>query len=137
MNAISRRALLKQLTVGGLLAALPTVRTWATVPELFNPLATRLMHALSNRDSAEAVGRCYLALGAEPADAALLAARVAGSTAGYLRLCGARTDDLRALLARQQREDFAAGRTVIVKGWVLSITEARLCAIATVIRAAG
>jgi len=32
-------------------------------------------------------------------------------------------------IARQVRADFAAGRTVIVDGWVLSATEARQCAL--------
>jgi hypothetical protein len=29
----------------------------------------------------------------------------------------------------QVRDDFAAGRTVLVDGWVLSVTEARQCAL--------
>jgi hypothetical protein len=32
-------------------------------------------------------------------------------------------------LARQVRDDFAEGRTVLVNGWVLSATEARQCAL--------
>jgi hypothetical protein len=32
-------------------------------------------------------------------------------------------------LAEQIREDFAAGRIVVVSGWVLSETEARQCAL--------
>lgn len=31
--------------------------------------------------------------------------------------------------ARRVRDDFAAGRTVVVLGWVLSVTEARQCAL--------
>jgi len=36
----------------------------------------------------------------------------------------------RAQLAARVREDFAAGRIVMLDGWMLSATEARLCALA-------
>lgn len=36
---------------------------------------------------------------------------------------------LRAHLEHQVRSDFGAGRTVLLKGWVLSVTEARQCAL--------
>ena len=35
----------------------------------------------------------------------------------------------RPSIARQVRDDFAEGRTVLVNGWVLSATEARQCAL--------
>ena len=38
-------------------------------------------------------------------------------------------DVVRRLLAAQIHEDFREGRTVSVAGWVLSVTEARLCAL--------
>jgi hypothetical protein len=34
-------------------------------------------------------------------------------------------------LADRRRHDFAAGDTVIIGGWILARTEARLCALAT------
>jgi hypothetical protein len=34
-------------------------------------------------------------------------------------------------IADRVRDDFAAGRTVLVDGWVLSVTEARQCALAS------
>ena len=36
---------------------------------------------------------------------------------------------LHALLDKKIQQDFETGRTVIVKGWVLSLTEARQCAL--------
>src|SRR5690606_29257250 len=98
------------------------------------PLPERLVRLFAHRESAVVVGRRYLALAHEPADAAALAARVAGNPRGYARLCAADAVALRALVARQERRDFAAGRTVTVDGWVLSLTEARLCAIAALAR---
>ena len=37
---------------------------------------------------------------------------------------------MRQRLARQIQADFAAGRTVRLDGWVVALTEARLCALA-------
>ncbi len=38
-------------------------------------------------------------------------------------------------IERQVREDFAAGRTLLVDGWVLSATEARQCALLSLMSA--
>jgi len=130
MNGISRRDLLKQLTVGGLMATLPASFVLGPGREVFQPFAARLMRVFSNANSARIIGERYLALNLEAADAAALAARVAGTMERYLRLSSADARGLRTLLADQQKCDFAEGRTVTVDGWILSVTEARLCAIA-------
>ena len=74
-----------------------------------------------------------------PADRALSAHQAAARTIGaaYLRayprdtLADARViaDLPRAQIAARVREDFAAGRVVMLDGWMLSVTEARLCAL--------
>ncbi|MGR3465070.1 hypothetical protein [Limimaricola sp.] len=50
-------------------------------------------------------------------------------------------EDIRDLLTRNWRaemqRDFAAGQTVYVAGWTLSLTEARLCALAADARSRG
>jgi hypothetical protein len=38
-------------------------------------------------------------------------------------------DDLKKVIRLRISDDFAAGRTVMLDGWVLSITECRLCAL--------
>jgi hypothetical protein len=81
--------------------------------------------------SARGVGRAYLA--ATPAEAS-----VARLTAGVLAslpatssdVSDADADELRAVLADVIREDFRTERTVVVEGWILARTEARLCALA-------
>jgi hypothetical protein len=40
---------------------------------------------------------------------------------------------LRELLLLQQRQDFKHGRIANVKGWILSETEVRLCAMAALV----
>lgn len=76
-------------------------------------------------DSARAVGRAYLATA--PAEAAL-AAEALGP------LLAARP--LWPVLRRRIGEDFTSGDTVMVDGWVLARTEARLCALCALTGAA-
>lgn len=134
MNLVSRREVLKRFAVGGLLTNIPAFPAWASVAAPSPSLAEKLARLFSNSRSATAVGRRYLALGIEPADIPLLAARVAGDGTAYLRLRAADPRTLRRLMSEQQRRDFSAGRTVMIDGWVLSLTEARLCAIAALAR---
>lgn len=129
MNGISRRDLLKRLALGGLITALPASVLLGPGREIFQPFASRLTRVFSNTRSAGIVGQRYLASNPLEADTAVLAARIAGDMRHYLRLSSAATPRLRALLAERQKRDFAEGRTVTIDGWILSVTEARLCAI--------
>jgi hypothetical protein len=38
--------------------------------------------------------------------------------------------DIRAHLSRARNADFLAGRVTVIRGWVMSVTEARWCALA-------
>ena len=58
-------------------------------------------------------------------DADILRAAILGSDMPAL----ADAPTLHSHLAATIRSDFAAGRTVLLKGWVLSVTEARQCAL--------
>jgi hypothetical protein len=40
------------------------------------------------------------------------------------------TDEIRRKLAQQIQADFATARTVRLDGWLIALTEARLCALA-------
>ena len=91
----------------------------------------RLLSALGRPKSAAVVGRRYLAGHPQEADRAWLAAQLEAdlSCQGCAPLPGDRPA-LRAGFSHQIRTDFARGRVVRVEGWVLSVTEARLCALA-------
>lgn len=130
MDGISRRNMLKQLARGGLLFVLPAYFVTGSASEVLQPLASRLNRFFSSKESARLIGQRYLALAPAEADAALLAARIAVTPQYYLRLASAAEPTLRALILAQQQADFAEGRTVTVDGWILSLTEARLCALA-------
>ncbi len=109
---------------------------WAqAVAEPWQRQARRLSGILCHRASAERVGRAYLR--AHPAEARI-EVLVAGLTAGWgedpawLGQAGSQADshELRARLQAQVRADFAARRTVSVRGWVLALSEARLFGLA-------
>ena len=118
------------LAAAGALAALPCWSARAATPEL-----RALLAVLAHRGSAEAVGRAYLTghpLEADPQ--ALLAGLRGDPLIGPALAATSRTGPpLDGAVAQSVRRDFLARRTVKVEGWVLSLTEARLCALTTLV----
>ncbi|MDB5129522.1 hypothetical protein [Mucilaginibacter sp.] len=43
-------------------------------------------------------------------------------------------DEIESMLDKQVTNDFKAGNTVMVKGWVMSLTEARQCALFSILK---
>jgi hypothetical protein len=89
--------------------------------------ADTLQALLPHRDSALWLGRHYLASTPQEADASRLRTLLAGA----LGDAQTATDALRGRVRQAIRADFAANRVVDVNGWLLSRTEARLCALAS------
>lgn len=128
-----RRFLAASLAGIGLLALrsvpLPGRLATAAAPPL---PAARLATLFAHAPSAHAVGRVYLRQVPAEGDAQALARLIAdslGTDAGAL----ARMSDgaLRHAIARRIRQDFADDRITSVDGWLLSVTEARLSAVTT------
>ena len=124
-RALSRRGFcagLAALAAGGLLAR------WVpggAAPERSLPAA--LLACFPHRRSAAALGRAYLAEPRAEAHAAHLAAALRRDLAlapGPLEPAA-----LAGALDARIRRDFEEGRVVSVRGWVLSLTEARACAL--------
>jgi len=87
----------------------------------------RLVGLLHDQESARAIGRAYLLQEPSEADATCLVALLdPGGVAARGKA------ELRRTIAARHREDFGCGRTVILDGWILSRTEVRLCALATI-----
>lgn len=133
MTDHSRRDLLRQLTCGGLLVALPASALARPAGDVLPPLASRLSQFFANRESARAIGRQYLDLMPSEAGLEHLMALICHSEENCERLAHADTAQLRTILLDQQRADFARGRTIVIDGWVLSETEMRLCALAAML----
>lgn len=80
--------------------------------------------------SAEVVGQAYLEQAPEERDLNVLLDRIfEGATDRRSEFAAAGTGRRRAILLEQTRDDFARGRTAKIDGWILSVTEARLCAL--------
>jgi hypothetical protein len=136
MNAaiLTRRAFLRMTCA---IVAIGSTR----LPDLFadnngypNPLASKLVDFFQDRESARAVGREYLRIAPVEADTLKLTELIcAGRQERYAELSHASMGKVRRMLLHQQREDFEKGRIVNLQGWILSQTEVRLCALATLV----
>jgi hypothetical protein len=132
----TRRQFLAVAAGAGVAALVVATRPWRALVESAppRPTAERLSGLLGNPDSARAIGREYLKLVPDEADTErlvdLIAARVPGGNAALTR---ASENELRQLIAAGMVGDFAGERTAELEGWVLSATEARLCALVALV----
>ena len=90
-----------------------------------------------HRKSAEVIGREYLMQSPDERNLDTLLDRLldGGGRGAEFSVAGA--GRRREMLRELTREDFARGRVVKVGGWILSLTEARLCALAGVLGTSG
>jgi hypothetical protein len=121
---LTRRRLL--VGAAALLAAV------AAGPSALVPLIERLAAAdaaallrtlIKHREGAIQLGRSYLSAHPSEANRATLVRQLAGPIAP------ASAERAAHGVGARIREDYAMGHTVVVEGWVLSRTEARLCAL--------
>jgi hypothetical protein len=90
----------------------------------------RLRRLLRHPDSATAVGAVYRrAVPAEADPPTLTRLLLSSLSLDEARLARRSDAWLRALVAARIRNDFTAGHTATIDGWILSRTEARLCAL--------
>ena len=119
---MKRREFIAMATAGATSLVLPaTIR--AGGPSSLAPANPRLLDILHDERVVVDLGRRYREIVPGEDDArtlaeAILAVRSADVTAA-----------LRARVDQQVERDFARGRTVKVNGWILSVTEARQCAL--------
>ncbi len=109
-------------------AAGTAVASNATAPAVPDrmPLQAALLGLLNHPDGARNIGARYLSLVPAEGDQRHLVNLLAKGAPGLMA-----REEARALLQNAVREDFDQGRTVELNGWVISRTEARLCALAS------
>jgi hypothetical protein len=124
---LTRRGFLAGLVAGVVGAALGLRLYWsgARTPAGAERLASTLPHT----DSAVRLGRRYLEGAPGESDAARLVALI-----GTMPSDGESDAALRERLQARIRQDFIDGATVAVDGWLLSLTEARLCALVSLLQ---
>ncbi|GAC1343092.1 MAG: hypothetical protein NVSMB18_18270 [Acetobacteraceae bacterium] len=91
--------------------------------------ARGLLDLFADPARARGLGEAYLALLNQRPSPAALTDAVWGDLAG--------SGPLRTRVADQIRRDYASGRITCLDGWLLSVTEARLCALAALATGAG
>lgn len=132
-RATNRRRFL-QLTLGaGFALALAPLRPWRALVEITTPpLGVRLTGLLEHRRSARIVGREYLLrrTSDDGSARALVEAITSGLPGGRDAASAASRSELQELLAARVEKDFDDELTVNLRGWIVSRTEARLCALA-------
>jgi hypothetical protein len=130
-----RQFLWLSLGIGGLLLATPRVGWPASLSDVQQHMElARFARLLKNQDSAKAIGAAYLQ--AHPKEAAanlLLNHLVTSLTKPGEAWSGAGEQDLKKLFQQRIQEDFADEKVVKLQGWILSTTEARLCALTTLV----
>jgi hypothetical protein len=94
-------------------------------------LRAKLTALFIHQESAQAIGRAYLQRYPQEADVRTLEDQIAqGIAGGHTLLVATGKPEISKLLTDRIRQDFATDRVVKVQGWILSVTEARLCALA-------
>jgi hypothetical protein len=97
-------------------------------------LSAKLGSVFYNRKSATVIGLEYLRSAPNEADVRRLTNLICSRWQGrYDAIAPEATARIKEMLLHQQREDFDQGRIVNVRGWILSETEARLCALAALV----
>ena len=92
------------------------------------PPTVRLVTVFRQPASAAAVGEWYRVLAPDESAERLAAAVLAALPGGVRGLAGS-DGQLRAALAARVQDEYAAGDVVELDGWIVAITEARLCAL--------
>ncbi len=126
---MDRRHFITSATAGALVLGLPGA-AWLTGPsaDLHTLARPALLDMLGNRRVRD-LGVHYREMYPAESSVNILSAVIPGSD--RQALTGAPT--LHSHLKTAIRDDFAAERTILLKGWVLSVTEARQCALFSLI----
>ena len=132
--AVTRRSVMVTLVRAGALALTfgrqAGIAATSRLPA--DPVVAKLRSLLSDPVGARCIGQIYLSQSPAESDPTRLASMILSSLQltpqDSLRLQRAA---LSKLFGAGVRADFAAGRTVVVDGWILSRTEARACALWT------
>jgi len=130
-RGLGRREFLRGLCAAGVAGLAPL--SWSCHRGVAPKAA--LAGFFDDRRSAAIVGRVYLNAQPEAVDADELVASIVDDSDRAHRDWNALwrdPDAMREALRERHREDLARGDVVDVDGWLLSLTEARLCALAEI-----
>jgi hypothetical protein len=134
MDELARRDALRILSAAALLLPLGArlgLRMIGPGDPPGDPRARAVLRALTTRDSAAVVGRVYLSGMPSEACPERLVRLLCHVGCGWRPgLVSAPSEQLRRWMREAVRNDFETAQIVTVDGWQLSVTEARVCALA-------
>ena len=134
-RGMSRRAILGLLASAAFPWKAKAASIWSASRIDVSCLADRLLKVFSHRESAAVVGRRYLKITPFVADVYLLTTEIAqGTQLGIVELGTLRSTELMSLLREKIRRDFRNQKISVVDGWLLSVTEVQLCALASPVK---
>jgi hypothetical protein len=121
-----RRRFLTLAALGAIAVTRPTTGGAAAPMPVGRVLPGELLAMLGSEGAVRQLGERYRQLVPAENDEQVLVRAILKSTPPNV------TSDLATALAAQVRDDFTQGRTVTVNGWILSVTEARQCALCSI-----
>jgi len=132
----SRRFFLRGLTYSASISLLSisSKHAWGTSHAPSGVLHLDLLQILNHPDSAKVIGRKYLLTSSEVTDVKTLAnlicyEKTSNSNSYHYK----HFSELNEFVQTRIRKDFEVERVVLVDGWILSQTEARLYALASLV----
>lgn len=134
INSITRRRLIFRILLSALIGAIVPIQGFARMVKHSNSeiMAIRLLDIIKNKDSAKIIGREYLKNRPDEVNKKLLVELI---YRGSNKLEDLRYEEnivLRKFIVDRIHDDYAQGEIVYIKGWILSLTEARLYALCTI-----
>ena len=123
---MNRRVFILFGALGIAAIGLPTTKWLGLYAGWDNRLALpRLLSHLFSRKAIRALGKMYLELKPDESNYDKLTEELLRKTS---RTVFSQTEDVQAQIEEKIKEDFAGGATIVLDGWILSVTEARQCA---------
>jgi hypothetical protein len=120
----------------GLLAFIRPYHVWAVATERrsHDSFSSTLVNILRHKESARIIGLQYLRVAPSEADAQRLVHLICLGVAENQRsFYEADPERLREFLRLRMRRDFEEGQIIKLQGWMVSVTEARLCALTALV----
>lgn len=134
-KVLNRRSVLTVLIYLAVSTLMRPVKSLATLinGKQDNSLIEKLDSFYTHKQSARVIGQEYLRLVPQEANVQCLVALIfSGTPFGKEKRLNGDIPAIRKSLQLQQRQDFQEGHIVRIHGWVLSLTEARLCGISAI-----
>lgn len=130
---MDRRDFLFYAAAGSAALSLPAATITSARSRPFTPLARpRTIQTIGRAPLVYRLGRTYRTRWPDENDPNVLASAIRGEypASAFSSVIGS---DLDAQIDRRIQQDFEAGRTVQLEGWVLSVTEVRQCALYSIL----